>query len=130
METTERIEPQAGNDVYLSIDKDLQEAVYNLLEQEIAGILYSKIVNIKEYNTAAGTASDILIPIDDVYFALINNNVLDLNHFSAEDASDVENRFSVPLEVNSKRYYPRWKAALAVQQQLQWMSCRRKCRII
>lgn len=90
METTERIEPQAGNDVYLSIDKDLQEAVYNLLEQEIAGILYSKIVNIKEYNTAAGTASDILIPIDDVYFALINNNVLDLNHFSAEDASDVE----------------------------------------
>ena len=90
METTERIEPQAGNDVYLSIDKDLQEAVYNLLEQEIAGILYSKIVNIKEYNTAAGTASDILIPIDDVYFALINNNVLDLNHFSTEDASDVE----------------------------------------
>ena len=46
METTERIEPQAGNDVYLSIDKDLQEAVYNLLEQEIAGILYSKIVNL------------------------------------------------------------------------------------
>ena len=47
-------------------------------------------MNIKEYNTADGTASDILIPIDDVYFALINNNVLDLNHFSAEDASDVE----------------------------------------
>lgn len=43
METTERIEPQAGNDVYLSIDKDLQEAVYNLLEQEIAEFYILKL---------------------------------------------------------------------------------------
>ena len=41
----EHEEPQAGNDVYLSIDKDLQIAVYNLLEQEIAGIVYSNIDN-------------------------------------------------------------------------------------
>lgn len=89
--TTDRIEPTAGNDVYLSIDKDLQEAVYKLLEQEIAGIVYSKIQNIKEYDaSAAGSASDIVIPIDDVYFALINNNVLDFEAFADEDASDTE----------------------------------------
>ena len=68
----EHEEPQAGNDVYLSIDKDLQIAVYNLLEQEIAGIVYSNIDN---------PGSDINIPITDVYFALINNNVIDFSTF-------------------------------------------------
>ena len=33
----------SGNDVYLSIDSELQKAAYILLEQEIAGILYSKL---------------------------------------------------------------------------------------
>ena len=36
----------SGNDVYLSIDMELQKATYILLEQEIAGILYSKIAGI------------------------------------------------------------------------------------
>ncbi len=31
-----KVDPVAGNDVYLSIDKDLQEAAYNILEQKIA----------------------------------------------------------------------------------------------
>ena len=88
LETIERTEPTAGNDVYLSIDMDLQEAVYDLLEQEIAGILYSKIINVKEYE--ASGSSDIKIPIDDVYYALINNNVISIDHFSSEDASDIE----------------------------------------
>ena len=77
----EHEEPQAGNDVYLSIDKDFQIAVYNLLEQEIAGIVYSNIDN---------PGSDINIPITDVYFALINNNVIDFSHFSEENASSTE----------------------------------------
>ena len=77
----EHEEPQAGNDVYLSIDKDLQIAVYKLLEQEIAGIVYSNIDN---------PGSDINIPITDVYFALINNNVIDFSHFSEENASPTE----------------------------------------
>ena len=77
VETTDTTNPSAGNDVYLSIDKKLQEAVYDLLEQEIAGIVYSKIINAKDYIASKNsTASDIKIPIYDVYFALINNNVL------------------------------------------------------
>ncbi len=88
LETIERTEPVAGNDVYLSIDMDLQEAVYDLLEQEIAGIVYSKVINAKTYE--ASGASDIKIPIDDVYYALINNNVISIDHFAAEDASDTE----------------------------------------
>lgn len=91
IETKERVEPTAGNNVYLSIDAELTKAVYNLLEQEIAGIVYDKIRNIKNYDASAeSSASDIIIPVDDVYFALIENNVLDMNHFSAKDAGETE----------------------------------------
>jgi penicillin-binding protein 2 len=91
IETSDRIEPSAGNDVYLTIDKELQKAVYNLLEQKIAGILVSKISPIKEYVPSENaSSSSIVIPIDDVYFALINNSIIDISHFAAEDATDLE----------------------------------------
>jgi penicillin-binding protein 2 len=91
IETDSRTEPSAGDDLYLTIDKDLQEAVYKIIEQKLAGVLVSRIQNIKEYVPKINeTASDIQIPIDDVYFALIDNNVIDINHFSHENASDTE----------------------------------------
>jgi penicillin-binding protein 2 len=91
IETTNKVAPSSGDNVYLSVKKDLQESVYNLLEQEIAGIVYTKIENIKEYNAGTeSSASDIKIPIYDVYYALINNNVIDMRHFSAADASQTE----------------------------------------
>ncbi|MFA9377171.1 MAG: penicillin-binding transpeptidase domain-containing protein [Lachnotalea sp.] len=91
IESKSKIEPTAGNDVYLTINKELQEAVYNILEQKLAGILVSQIANIKEYvPTSNSSASDIEIPIDDVYFALIDNNVINTNHFVNDDASTTE----------------------------------------
>lgn len=91
METKERIEPSAGNNAYLSIDADLTKAAYDLLEMEIAGIVYDSIKNIKNYHPSAGAgASDIVIPIDDVYYALIQNNVIDMNRFSRKSASTAE----------------------------------------
>lgn len=81
IEIIEREEPAAGNDVYLSIDADLTIAAYDLLEQEVAGIVYSNIENYR---------SDIPIPITDVYFALINNNVIDITEFTNEDAGTYE----------------------------------------
>lgn len=91
VEVKDLVQAASGQDVYLSIDSDLQIAVYRLLEQQIAGIVYSKIENIKEYNADSNSsASDIVIPIDDVYFALINNNIIDIAAFSDETASSVE----------------------------------------
>lgn len=81
----------AGNDVYLSIDSKLQESVYKILEKKLAGILLKKIVNQKEYIAAENSSSsDITIPIYDVYYQMINNSVLDISHFSADDASESE----------------------------------------
>lgn len=87
----ERNEATSGNDVYLSIDKDLTEAVYDILEQHLAGLLASKIANIKEYVARENSSSsDILIPIYDVYFALINNSIIDVKHFTGEKAGETE----------------------------------------
>lgn len=90
IETSNRREPIAGNDLYLTIDKDLQETVYHILESKLAGILLAKIRNIKEYTPGEHSGGDILIPIDDVYFALINNNVIDTAHFTESDAKENE----------------------------------------
>lgn len=91
IEETSRTEPVAGNDVYLTLDHDLQVAAYDILEQNIAGILLSKIQNIKEYIPRENAStSDIIIPIYDVYFALFNNGVIDTAHFEDEHAGETE----------------------------------------
>ena len=89
-----RVEPRQGDDVYLTIDVELQEACYNILEQRIAGILISNIKNIKYVEEDDSDPDDpnyiIPIPIYDVYNALIGNNVIDIDHFQALDASSME----------------------------------------
>lgn len=85
-----RVEPVSGSDVYLSIDLELQKAVYNMLEQKLAGILVGKIVNMKTYDNSVVKTSNMMIPIDDVYYAFFNNNVIDLEHLAGENASTYE----------------------------------------
>lgn len=93
IEVSSRTEPVAGNDVYLTIKHDLQVACYNILEQNIAGILLAKIQNIKEYKpTENSTGGDIIIPIYDVYYALFNNNVIDISRFEDENAGETEKK--------------------------------------
>lgn len=86
-----RTEAEAGNDVYLTIRHDLQIAVYHILEQKIAGIVADKITNTKEYIPKTDASnSDIRIPIYDVYFAVINNNILNIRHFGEKSAGETE----------------------------------------
>ncbi len=89
-EVANYIEPIAGNDIYLTIDKDLQVAVYRMLEEHLASILYTKIINAKEFDASAVSASKIMIPIYDVYIALFNNNIIDIDHMAEEDAKENE----------------------------------------
>lgn len=89
IEILDREEAQMGNDVVLTIDSELQKAAYNILEQGIAGILLDKIINAKEY-VSSGSSSDIMIPIYDVYYAVINNSVIDINHFAEDTAGETE----------------------------------------
>ncbi len=91
LEVVDSKEPVPGNNIYLTIDKDLQIAIYNLIEQKLAGILISKIDNMKEYVPGPKASADkIRIPIYDVYYALIENRIIDIGRFSGDDASELE----------------------------------------
>ncbi len=81
IEVVDSTDPVAGNDIYLTIDKELQKNTYHLLEREITKILLSKIVPDLNYGSKGESASEILIPIYEVYYALINNNIIDIDHF-------------------------------------------------
>ncbi|GAA4653438.1 hypothetical protein GCM10023142_05760 [Anaerocolumna aminovalerica] len=90
LETIDRLAPIAGDDIYLTIDSDLQKAIYHIIEKNLAGILLSKINNSMNAGTKGTSASDIRIPIYDVYYNLINNNVIDVNALKEKDATDLE----------------------------------------
>ena len=91
IETSNYVDSLAGNDVYLTIDKDLTEACYNIIEQSLAGILVSKIQNVKTYTfTETSSSSTIVIPIYDVYYAIFDNDILDIDHFNQPGAKETE----------------------------------------
>lgn len=113
IETVQGKEAKAGNDVYLTIDADLQVAAYNILEQELAGILLSKLTNSLTFDrNAVGDASDIAIPIGDVYNAFISNDILDMNHFSEKDAGDVEKEVNDSFSSQKKKVLKELKSIL------------------
>ncbi|MBU5470830.1 penicillin-binding protein [Falcatimonas sp. MSJ-15] len=90
LETADRVEPEAGNDVYLSIDVNLQSKIYHALEQELADILVSNITTSDTAVISSGSSTKVQIPIKDVYYALINNNVLSMSKIAAPDGTDTE----------------------------------------
>lgn len=85
-------DPVPGNDVYLSIDSDLQKAIYTLAAKEVAGILLSKLTDSRSHGTKGRQASGILVSIYDVYDAIIQNDIIDVTDFSSDKASKLEKR--------------------------------------
>lgn len=62
-------------------------------------MLVANIQNIKTFKADENTdASTIPIPIYDVYYALLNNSVIDIDHFTAADASETEQKIAAALE--------------------------------
>ena len=93
IETVSVTEPKAGNDVYLTIDKDLQITAYKLIEEKLAGIILRKLTYILDYTRDPnGDASDVIIPIGDVYYAFIGNEILDTDEFAEQDATSTEKK--------------------------------------
>jgi len=76
-----------GNDIYLTINSKLQKGIYHLIEEDLASILVDKIVN---RNLSVSDKEDWLIPIKDVYYQIINNNVVDQSKFLDADSTDNE----------------------------------------
>ncbi|MCR4751313.1 MAG: peptidase [Eubacterium sp.] len=101
--TASMTRPVQGQDIYLTIDSELQNACYKILEQRIAGIILMYLTDAKSVNLKNIEDIDTVpIPSYDVYYALINNEIIDVEHFLAEDATanekDVQARFEVRLD--------------------------------
>lgn len=96
-------ETVSGRDVYLSIDKNLQTVIYRILEQELAGILASKLLNAKRFDTSRiSDSSQIRIPVYDVYLALIENHVIRMEAFWQPDATSLEQSMAAALDAKRK----------------------------
>lgn len=103
----------SGQDVYLSIDMDLQLAVYEALEKEISCVLLENIIQAKSFDkTLTEDTTDIRIPVYDVYCALFTNGILDLEHMKEAEASEVEKEIYLRFLRREEEIREGMKAAL------------------
>lgn len=94
----EEVKPIPGDDVYLSIDVELQKSVYHIIEEQLAGIVYDRLIPGEFTATTDTLAEEFKIPIKDVYFQMINNNVLSYTAFSRKDASGTEKTIAAKFQ--------------------------------
>ncbi|MGN0321001.1 MAG: penicillin-binding protein, partial [Lachnospira sp.] len=90
--------PEAGHDVYLTIDINLQKAIYNAIEDELTNIFltYYTSGNNKVTYDSSGEVDKIYITAQEVYFALIDNNLVSLKKIEAQETdneADIYNQF-------------------------------------
>ncbi len=84
-------EPVRGNDVYLSIDAKMTIAAYNVAEQQLAGVVVNHLYEGTDYDPeVAYENANYLLPIRDVFWQMINNNILSVRAFADEKASETE----------------------------------------
>ncbi|WP_455718735.1 penicillin-binding transpeptidase domain-containing protein [Anaerosporobacter sp.] len=102
LEILDRVEPEAGNDVYLTIDADLQKACYQLLEKRLASILLNALKNNDK------------LTIYDVYYALINNSVIDITTLNNDDSTDLEKQVYKKFESQQRVVFKNLKKELAI----------------
>lgn len=74
----------------LTLSGTLQNKCYQILEKNLVKILVENIVNSKDVGTKGKSAKNIKIPIYDVYYSFIGNNLIDVTHFNEKDASATE----------------------------------------
>ncbi|MFQ9207910.1 MAG: hypothetical protein ACLR3S_01290 [Clostridium fessum] len=103
LSVTGEVAPVAGHDIWLTLDLNLQKGIYHILEKQLAGVLLKTIVNQDEKDIAYIDSSSIKIPIKKAYFQLINNNVLSIDNFASEEASDVEQQIYQKYESSRVR---------------------------
>ena len=84
-------DPETGNDVYLTIDINLQKTLYNAIEDRLVQILltYMTSGDTKYSYTSNGSVDTVYILAKEVYFALIDNNIVSIKHI-AEQSTDTE----------------------------------------
>lgn len=92
-EITSEVAAQIGNDIYLTIDVELQKKIYDLMERRLAEVLETNTVEGDE--THAGLGDDVVMPVPKVYFALINNNVIDYKKIATSKSDAAQTVYAI-----------------------------------
>lgn len=101
-----KVDPVAGDDLYLTINSDWQNAVYQILKQRVAGILLSKLTPDKTFDyEMVKNAAQIMVPVYDAYIALVTNSVIDITKFSDEDSSQLEKELQKKFEKKQQEVF-------------------------
>lgn len=92
----EETEASVGNDVYLTIDIELQKKLYYQIEDELVDILLTNLTsnNSKYTYSEDGKISHVYITQKEVYFALIDNNILDIDSFGDSDSEILQSIYN------------------------------------
>lgn len=103
-EVLDETDAQAGNDVYLTIDINWQKAIYEAIENELVSILRQYMTsgdNKYTYNANTGDVSNIYITAKEIYFALIDNNIVSLDQVAAGEHENEQNIYNTFLQKKS-----------------------------
>ncbi len=91
--------PRQGNDIYLTVSAELQQACYTILEERIAGILLVNLEDVKYIDVEKLKDIDTIPVLSyDIYSQMFNNNVIDYAHFTEDDATEEEKYIQSKLE--------------------------------
>ena len=114
LDVTDKKKASSGNDIYLTIDSKLQKACYDFLEKKLANILLANIIPGKGSGTKGSSSDGIKISIYEVYFALIDNNVIDITTLNDKNASDIEKKVYQKYINKRKDAFQKLKSILSV----------------
>lgn len=101
LSTISNTDSKAGNNVVLTLDLNLQLAAYDLLEKKIAGLLVSQIVNYDVNPDVDSESDEHPIGVKEVYFQLVNNNVVSIKELSKKRTD------------NEEKVYNKYKSSLS-----------------
>lgn len=112
IERTDKQDSVAGEDIYLTIDSDLQKYCYDTLEKEICSVL---LTNITDEEVDEEENGSLRIPISDVYYALFDNNALDITHLASEEAGGYEKTVNNTLNASREYVLSRVRSIMTVE---------------
>ncbi|MBQ0026809.1 MAG: penicillin-binding protein [Lachnospiraceae bacterium] len=92
LEVAEEVDPTTGNDVYITLDDNLQVGIYHLIEQHLAGIIIDKLDNAKVHNSVGASSSHRRLSVYEAYYQMINNNILDIDAFETASPDSAQSQ--------------------------------------
>lgn len=104
LKVSNEINPSPGNDVFLTIDSELQMTAYDLIERKLTEIILPRIINVINYDKSnEKDTKDIKIPIGEIYSSFFSNSLIDINDMAnSKDGTTSKYIYNIFLSYKEK----------------------------